>query len=111
MVIKKIEKRRDSHDREDGSVQSYWDYIVLIRTDRGKKKRIVERQDGRSMYDYLDVGDRVRYHPALESYEKYDKSKDEVIYCNVCHLRNSIKTTAVIAVRICCLNKGLEERQ
>jgi hypothetical protein len=36
------------------------------------------------MYDYLDIGDRVRYHPALETYEKYDKSKDEVIYCNVC---------------------------
>lgn len=90
VVMKKIEKRRDVHDRDDGSTRSYWEYIVLIRTEKGKKKRIVERERDREMYDYLDVGDRVRYHPALETYEKYDKSKDEVMYCNVCRLRNSI---------------------
>lgn len=91
VVMKKLEKRRYRRDNDDGSSQSYMEYIVLIRTDRGKKKRIVERQRDRDMYDYLDVGDRVRYHPALETYEKYDKSKDQVIYCNVCRLRNSIR--------------------
>ena len=91
VVMKKVEKKRYKRDNDDGSSQSYMEYIVLIRTERGKKKRIVERQRGRDMYDYLDVGDRVRYHPALETYEKYDKSKDQVIYCNVCRLRNSIR--------------------
>lgn len=91
VVMKKVEKKRYKRDNDDGSSQSYMEYIVLIRTERGKKKRIVERQRGRDMYDYLDVGDRVRYHPALETYEKYDKSKGQVIYCNVCRLRNSIR--------------------
>ena len=91
VVMKKVEKKRYKRDNDDGSSQSYMEYIVLIRTERGKKKRIVERQRDRAMYGYLDVGDRVRYHPALETYEKYDKSKDQVIYCNVCRLRNSIR--------------------
>lgn len=91
VVMKKVEKKRYKRDNDDGSSQSYMEYIVLIRTERGKKKRIVECQRGRDMYDYLDVGDRVRYHPALETYEKYDKSKDQVIYCNVCRLGNSIR--------------------
>lgn len=42
------------------------------------------------MYDYLSVGDRVRYHPAFETYEKYDKSKDKIIYCNVCRMMNPV---------------------
>lgn len=88
-VVKKMEKRRYKRD-DDGSSQSYTEYIVLIRTDGGKKKKIVERKRDREMYDYLDIGDRVRYHPALETYEKYDKSKDEAIYCNVCRQRNPI---------------------
>ena len=91
VVMKKVEKKRYKRDNDDVSSQSYMEYIVLIRTERGKKKRIVERQRDRAMYDYLDVGDRVRYHSALETYEKYDKSKDQVIYCNVCRLRNSIR--------------------
>ncbi|NLL49424.1 MAG: hypothetical protein GX249_12700 [Firmicutes bacterium] len=88
VVIKKLEKKRWKNDK-DGTSQSYTEYIVVIRTEAGKKKRIVERQG--DMYDYLDVGDRVRYHPALESYEKFDKSKDTYIYCNICRLRNSIR--------------------
>ena len=87
-VIKKLQKKRWKNDK-DGTSQSYNEYIVLIRTEAGKKKRIVERQG--DMYDYLDVGDRVRYHPALETYEKFDKSKDRYIYCNICRLRNSIR--------------------
>ncbi len=87
-VIKKLQKKRWKNDK-DGTSQSYNEYIVLIRTEAGKKKRIVERQG--DMYDYLDVGDRVRYHPALETYEKFDKSKDTYIYCNICRLRNSIR--------------------
>jgi hypothetical protein len=88
-VVKKMEKKRYKRD-DDGSSQLYTEYIVLIRTDGGKKKKIVERKRDREMYDYLDIGDRVRYHPALETYEKYDKSKDEAIYCNVCRQRNPI---------------------
>lgn len=90
VVLKKLEKKRSKRDSDDGSYTSYMEYIVLIRTDRGKKKRIVEHQRDLSMYRYLQVGDRVRYHPALETYEKYDKSKDKEIYCNVCRCKNPI---------------------
>ena len=89
VVVKKLEKRRYKRD-DDGPSQSYMEYIVLIRTDRGKKKKIVERKQGREMYDYLEIGERVHYHPVLETIEKYDKSKDEAIYCNVCRQRNPI---------------------
>jgi uncharacterized paraquat-inducible protein A len=43
------------------------------------------------MFDYLSVGDRVRYHPTFGTYEKYDKSKDRIIYCNICRMMNPIK--------------------
>ncbi len=37
------------------------------------------------------VGDRVRYHPRFGAYEKYDKSKDRIIYCIVCDEMNPIQ--------------------
>lgn len=89
VVIKKLEKKRHRRD-DDGFDRSYMEYIVLIKTDQGKKKRIIERKQGALMYHYFKVGDRVRYHPALETYEKYDKSKDRVIYCNVCRTMNPL---------------------
>jgi hypothetical protein len=88
VVVKKLEKRR--YENNENTSPSYMEYIVLIKTDRGKTKRIAGRKWDRDMYDYLDIGDRVRYHPALATIEKYDKSKDEVIYCNVCRRRNPI---------------------
>jgi hypothetical protein len=89
VVVKKLEKRR--YEKREISGPSYMEYIVLIKTDGGKTKRIVGRKWDRDMYDYLEIGDRVRYHPAVETIEKYDKSKDEVIYCNVCRRRNPIQ--------------------
>jgi hypothetical protein len=89
VVVKKLEKRR--YENNENTSPSYMEYIVLIKTDRGKTKRIAGRKWDRDMYDYLEIGDRVRYHPAVETIEKYDKSKDEVIYCNVCRRRNPIQ--------------------
>ena len=76
-------KHRDSHE-------TYTEYTTVIRTESGKKKTIVERDSGRRMYDYLSVGDRVRFHPRFGTYEKYDKSGDLIIYCNVCTMMNPI---------------------
>ena len=64
---------------------------MVIKTEAGKIKRIVERDIRREMYDYLAVGDRVRYYPAFDSFEKYDKSQDSIIYCNVFRMMNSIE--------------------
>ncbi len=89
VVTDKYKKER-RHDRNDDSMATYMEYTTVIRTDAGKKKHIVEKDSGRHMYDYLTVGDRVRYHPAFSTYEKYDKSKDRIIYCNVCFMMNPI---------------------
>ncbi len=89
VVIEKFHKER-RHNKKDDTMSTYTEYTTVIRTDAGKKKRIIERDSQRHMYDYLAVGDRVRHHPAFGTYEKYDKSKDKIIYCNVCSMMNPI---------------------
>jgi hypothetical protein len=89
VVTQRFHKER-RHNKNDDTMSTYTEYTTVIRTDAGKKKRIIERDSQRHMYDYLAVGDRVRYHPAFSSYEKYDKSKDKIIYCNVCYMMNPI---------------------
>ena len=87
-VTNKYSKKKSEH-RDDTS-NYYTEYTVRIVTDRGQKKKIVERDSRRHMYDYLAVGDRVRYHPRFQTFEKYDKSRDNIIYCNVCSMMNQI---------------------
>lgn len=85
------QERSERRSSEDSSYSTYIEYTTVIRTQDGKKKKIVEKDSSNHMYDYLSVGDRVRYHPAFGTYEKYDKSKDKIIYCNVCSMMNPIK--------------------
>ena len=92
VVVNKYRKERSEHKGgDDGYWQTYTEYTTVITTDAGRKKTIVERDSRRFMYDYLSVGDRVRYHPKFGTYEKYDKSKDRIIYCNVCTKMNPIQ--------------------
>lgn len=92
VVENKFSKERSRREsKDDNSYTTYTEYSTIVRTQNGKKKTIVERDSRRDMYDYLSVGDRVRYHPAFGTYEKYDKSKDRIIYCNVCSMMNPIK--------------------
>ena len=86
VVIQKYQKDVQRH--RDDITDTYTEFTTVIRRDRGGKRKIVERD--RQMYDYLAAGDQVRYYPAFESYEKYDKSKDSIIYCNVCRMMNRI---------------------
>lgn len=90
VVTQKYNKERREHNRDDDSMTTYTEFTTVIKKDTGKENRIVERDSRRHMYDYLTVGDRVRYHPAFGTYEKYDKSKDRIIYCNVCFMMNPI---------------------
>jgi len=91
VVDKKI--RRKSREQHSGNDDSYWvdykEYTVFIRSDSGKThKRSVEDND--TVYNYYQVGDRVRHHKGLNTYEKYDKSKDSIIFCNACASLNDI---------------------
>ncbi len=92
VVVNKYSKERsENRGGEDDNWVTYTEYTTVINTDMGKKKTIVERDSRRKMYDYLSVGDRVRFHPRFGTYEKYDKSKDSIIYCNVCTVMNPIQ--------------------
>lgn len=92
VVINKYSKEKSEHrGGEDDNYRTYTEYTTIINTDAGKKKTIMEKDSGRHMYDYLSVGDRVRFHPKFGTYEKYDKSKDRIIYCNVCSMINPIQ--------------------
>ena len=92
VVVNKYSKEKSEHrGGEDDNYRTYTEYTTIINTDAGKKKTIVEKDSGRNMYDYLSVGDRVRFHPMFGTYEKYDKSKDRIIYCNVCSMMNPIQ--------------------
>lgn len=83
----KDKTRRDNSD----NVTYYREYKVSLLTTQGKKKSIIEQDARRPMYDYLQVGDRVKYHPAFGTYEKYDKSRDRIIYCNICARENPME--------------------
>ena len=41
-------------------------------------------KDNDTLYNYFNIGDRVRHHAGLNSYEKYDKTGDAFIPCNAC---------------------------
>jgi hypothetical protein len=96
IVIDKKSKNKSRRMR-DGDMQNYIQYTIYFRTDSGKKELSVSHSNGapdyRDYYDYLNVGDRVRYHPQLAfKYEKYDKTHDSVIPCMFCKTMNDIKS-------------------
>jgi len=44
----------------------------------------VRTQDNASFYNYYRIGERVRHHAGLNSYEKFDKSSETHLFCNAC---------------------------
>jgi hypothetical protein len=89
---KEIEKKRKKNYTSDNDY--YWDvynvYKVIVQDNGGKLHEIrTERDD--TVYNYYKVGDKVRYHGHLHSYEKYDKSGDTIIFCNACASLNDIQ--------------------
>ena len=85
VVDKTIKEKTRRYDtgKNDSSIDYYTEYAVIIRDERGKKHQLTA-QDDRTVFDYFKEGDRVRHHAGLNSYEKYDKSQDSIIFCNAC---------------------------
>ena len=55
----------------------------------GKVKK--EYSADRRYYDYLKIGDKVRYHPNFHyKYEKYDKTHDRFVPCVMCDTMNPV---------------------
>lgn len=89
---KKIKKKTAQRDYGDGDVRTedYLEYSVIIRSDEGKK-HVLTWTNTDVLYNYYNIGDRVRHHAGLKSYEKYDKSADKFIPCNACGTLCDIK--------------------
>lgn len=69
------------------------EYVTIVRTTDGKKKKIVEHEGSQIWaYNYLEIGDRFKYHPQFHfPYELYDKSKAPYIACVSCGTRNPVE--------------------
>ena len=87
-----IDKRYEYDHKTNDSTSNEYVYKTIVRTTDGHKKVIQETSHiPRSAYEYLQVGDRFRYHPQLAyPYEKYDKSKDGFVYCACCMTKNDL---------------------
>ena len=81
----KQKNRRQSTGGGDNDyyIHYYTEYAVIIRDERGKAHRLTAEDDD-TVFNYYNIGDRVRHHAGLNSYEKYDKSGDSIILCNAC---------------------------
>ncbi len=93
-TIKKKNRRQSTGSGDnDYYIHYYTEYAVIVREDRGKKHRMVAEDDD-TVFNYYQVGDRVRHHAGLNSYEKYDKSRDSIIFCSACGTLCDIKDDA-----------------
>ena len=79
VIDQHVERERRGNSRRKQNV-----YVTRFRTDAGESKKHKERTIHR-IYDYLKVGDRVRYHPQLNyPFEKEDKTADTYLLCPFC---------------------------
>jgi hypothetical protein len=95
VIDKKIEKKREKHYNGSEKSDYYWEdylqYNVIVRSQEGKIVRLSAKDDD-TVYNYYQVGDHVRHHGGLNSYEKYDKSRDSIVFCNACGSLNEISS-------------------
>ena len=65
-------------------------YLIKIEKESGKIKT-EKWADYSELFNYYEIGDRVRHHKGLFYYEKYDKSRDSHILCIACRHFNDIQ--------------------
>ena len=90
VVTDKKQERTYRHKNNNASKEMYTEYTTYITRSDGKKKKILEHEGSQIWaYNYLEVGDRFRYHPEFHfPYELYDKSKAPYIACVSCITKN-----------------------
>ena len=88
-VTDKKHRQKVEHDQDDSHTRYRTVYTLVLTEDSGKKHKL-NYTDNRALYDYLNIGDRVRCHMAFSTYEKYDKSRDSMLFCNICGTINDI---------------------
>ncbi|MBN2793952.1 MAG: zinc ribbon domain-containing protein [Clostridia bacterium] len=82
-ATKKKKKVSTGSDNNDFYWKQYMEYIVVIRSEKGKKHKL-RTEDDATIYNYYNVGEKVRHHAGLNTFEKYDKTHDSIIFCNAC---------------------------
>ena len=70
-------------ERTDVREKYVTEYAVLCRTNAGRK-RAIRFLDDAERYRYFAAGDRVRFCPALGTFEKWNRAGDTVIFCPLC---------------------------
>ena len=66
-------------------------YTVRFECEDGKRRK---KEVNIPVYEYLEVGDRVRYLPQFpQPFEKYDKRADGDVLCMFCSRRNPLSET------------------
>lgn len=83
----KVTNKLIRHKRKD---RLYIEYIVVVTMDGTDKTYELTSVDDDTVYNYYRIGDLVRHHGGLNSYEKYDKTNDTIIFCNACSTLHDI---------------------
>ena len=64
-------------------------WLITVDCDDGKRRK---RDASATVFEYLQIGDRVRYLPQFpQPFEKYDKSQDAEIPCMFCGKLNPVE--------------------
>ena len=91
VIEKKIVEQHVVHRRNHRRIEEDYNiYYIVVRKDSGGTT-VIQQRDG-FYYNYLAIGDKIRYHPEINYYEKYDKSKDLCVLCPFCNKENYLTT-------------------
>ena len=92
VIDKRVETIRKKYTPEgDRDAQASTVYKTLFQAENGKIKILEEPAINNVYYNYLNVGDKVRYYPQFTCYyEKFDKSRDTYAICPICATKNDI---------------------
>ncbi|MDD2534410.1 MAG: hypothetical protein PHC86_06895 [Eubacteriales bacterium] len=83
-TITKKEHRKSTGSGDDYYTRHYTEYALIVREDKTGKTHRLTAEDDDTVFNYYQIGDRVRFHAGIRSYEKFDKSNDKIIFCAAC---------------------------
>lgn len=88
VVVDKKFYQRQRRNKDTEMYTTYTIYEYKVKRDNGKiYSHRTENND--TIYNYYNIGDRVRHHKGFPGYEKYDKSADTFLFCTACATINN----------------------
>ena len=90
-VVTDKKKTVSFSDTSNSGTKTRKKYVVRFECDNGKRRK---KSVSIPVYEYLQVGDRVRYLPQFpQPFEKYDKRPDGNVMCMFCGRRSPLSET------------------